>query len=64
MELYAPMQYVLEGEWETLPVEEKSAAAPLLGRARYSAQWAGMPYEVYAGRKGENDYTDIYQHTL
>ena len=26
--------------------------------ARYSAQWAGMPYEVYAGRKGENDYTD------
>ena len=26
--------------------------------ARYSAQWAGMPYEVYAGRKGENDYAD------
>ena len=26
--------------------------------ARYSAQWAGMPYEVYAGRKGENDYID------
>lgn len=26
--------------------------------ARYSVQWAGMPYEVYAGRKGENDYTD------
>lgn len=26
--------------------------------ARYSSQWAGMPYEVYAGRKGENDYTD------
>lgn len=26
--------------------------------ARYSAQWSGMPYEVYAGRKGENDYTD------
>ncbi|MEG1562420.1 MAG: xanthan lyase [Bacteroides sp.] len=26
--------------------------------ARYSAQWAGMPYEVYSGRKGENDYTD------
>ncbi|KAA5235558.1 xanthan lyase, partial [Bacteroides finegoldii] len=25
---------------------------------RYSAQWAGMPYEVYAGRKGENDYAD------
>ncbi|WP_302613614.1 xanthan lyase, partial [uncultured Bacteroides sp.] len=26
--------------------------------ARYSAQWAGMPSEVYAGRKGENDYAD------
>lgn len=26
--------------------------------ARYSAQWSGMPYDVYAGRKGENDYTD------
>lgn len=26
--------------------------------ARYSAQWAGIPYEVYAGRKGENDYAD------
>lgn len=26
--------------------------------ARYAAQWGGMPYEVYAGRKGENDYTD------
>lgn len=26
--------------------------------ARYSAQWAGMPYDVYGGRKGENDYTD------
>lgn len=26
--------------------------------ARYSAQWAGMPYDVYAGRKGENDYAD------
>lgn len=26
--------------------------------ARYSSQWGGMPYDVYAGRKGENDYTD------
>ena len=26
--------------------------------ARYSSQWAGMPYDVYAGRKGENDYPD------
>ncbi|MBE6287864.1 MAG: xanthan lyase [Mediterranea massiliensis] len=29
-----------------------------LEAARYSAQWAGMPYEVYGGRKGENDYAD------
>lgn len=26
--------------------------------ARYWAQWAGMPYSVYGGRKGENDYAD------
>lgn len=26
--------------------------------ARYSAQWAGIPYAIYAGRKGENDYID------
>ena len=26
--------------------------------ARYSAQWYGMPYEVYGGRKGSNDYID------
>lgn len=26
--------------------------------ARYSAQWAGLPYDVYAGKKGDNDYTD------
>lgn len=26
--------------------------------ARYSAQWAGLPYNIYAGRKGENDYID------
>ncbi|MBP6067108.1 MAG: xanthan lyase [Bacteroides sp.] len=26
--------------------------------ARYSAQWSGMPYEAYGGRKGENDYID------
>lgn len=26
--------------------------------ARYSAQWAGMPYEVYGAKKGENDYAD------
>ena len=26
--------------------------------ARYYAQWAGAPYKVYGGRKGENDYAD------
>lgn len=26
--------------------------------ARYAAQWAGMPYDIYGGRKGENDYID------
>ena len=26
--------------------------------ARYQAQWSGMPYDVYAGRKGTNDYPD------
>lgn len=26
--------------------------------ARYSAQWAGMPYEVYSKSGGKNDYTD------
>lgn len=26
--------------------------------ARYSAQWAGMPYSVYGGREGSNDMAD------
>lgn len=26
--------------------------------ARYAAQWAGMPYEVYSRSGGENDYND------
>lgn len=26
--------------------------------ARYSAQWAGMPTDVYNGKKGTNDYAD------
>ncbi|MEL5894534.1 xanthan lyase [Bacteroides sp. GD17] len=26
--------------------------------ARYSAQWAGMPYPVYSGREGTNDMAD------
>lgn len=39
--------------------EGKTSGLPrYLEGARYSAQWAGMPYEVYAGRKGENDYAD------
>ncbi len=26
--------------------------------ARYAAQWAGMPYEVYSSKNGANDYSD------
>lgn len=26
--------------------------------ARYAAQWNGVPYELYGGQKGKNDYTD------
>lgn len=26
--------------------------------ARYYAQWAGAPYQVYGGRQGKNDYAD------
>ena len=26
--------------------------------ARYYAQWAGVPYSIYSGRKGVNDYAD------
>ena len=26
--------------------------------ARYTAQWAGMPYSIYGGYKGEDDYKD------
>ena len=26
--------------------------------ARYYAQWAGAPYKIYGGRKGQNDYAD------
>lgn len=26
--------------------------------ARYYAQWAGMPYSIYGGKGGENDYKD------
>lgn len=26
--------------------------------ARYSSQWAGMPYGVYGGKQGDNDYID------
>ena len=35
-----------------------SGKARFLEGARYSAQWAGMPYTVYASRKGENDYAE------
>lgn len=35
-----------------------SGAPRCLEGARYYAQWAGMPYTVYAGYAGSNDYND------
>ena len=37
---------------------EVSGYPRYLEGARYWAQWAGMPYTVYGGYKGENDYND------
>ena len=37
---------------------EVSGLPRALEGARYSAQWAGMPYEVYSGRNGTDDYAD------
>ena len=37
---------------------QTSGMPRFLEGARYAAQWSGMPYEIYAGRKGENDYPD------
>ena len=58
MGLYAPMQYVLEGEWETLPVEEKSAGYRVTWKEHATLLNGRECHTVYAGRKGENDYTD------
>lgn len=38
--------------------ESISGLPRCLEGARYYAQWAGMPYSVYGGRKGKNDYAD------
>ena len=39
--------------------EGKTSGLPrYLEGARYSAQWAGMPYAVYAGYKGKDDMSD------
>lgn len=35
-----------------------SGVPRFLEGARYFAQWAGMPYSVYAGYEGTNDYND------
>ena len=37
---------------------ETSGLPRALEGARYSAQWAGMPYAVYSSKNGENDYAD------
>lgn len=43
----------------TIVREGKTSGLPrYLEGARYSMQWAGMPYEVYGGRQGSDDYAD------
>lgn len=37
---------------------ETSGIPRYLEGARYSAQWAGMPYPVYGGREGKDDMSD------
>lgn len=38
---------------------QKGSGLPrFLEGARYSAQWAGMPYDVYSSKQGTNDYAD------
>lgn len=37
---------------------ETSGLPRCLEGARYFAQWAGMPYEVYSSKNGEDDYGD------
>lgn len=37
---------------------EKSGLPRFLEGARYYAQWAGMPYDVYSSKEGSNDYAD------
>ncbi|MBR1505895.1 MAG: xanthan lyase [Prevotella sp.] len=37
---------------------ETSGLPRALEGARYYAQWAGMPYSVYSGREGTDDYAD------
>lgn len=36
----------------------KSGMPRCLEGARYYAQWAGAPYEVYSGKEGKDDYAD------
>lgn len=36
----------------------KSGLPRYLEGARYNAQWSGMPYTVYSGKEGLNDYAD------
>lgn len=38
--------------------QKKSGLPRFLEGARYYAQWAGMPYNVYSSKQGTNDYAD------
>ena len=38
--------------------EHTSGYPRCLEGARYYAQWAGVPYKIYSGRNGSNDYAD------
>jgi len=58
-ESFALMQYASEEEWGNIVRGGSTSGLPrYLEGSRYSAQWYGMPYEVYGGRKGSNDYID------
>jgi hypothetical protein len=43
---------------DSLSVARVSGLPRFLEGARYSAQWAGMPYSVYSSKNGINDYGD------
>ena len=55
--VYLPQDTTATGQ--QLPPSPRVSGLPrCLEGARYYAQWAGMPYEVYSGREGTDDYAD------